>query len=400
MPKLSQKAFEMPESPIRKLMPFAEKAKAQGKRVIHLNIGQPDIKTPDVVLDRLRNIKRDVIEYSSSEGFASYREKLAIYYQGQGIPVKTEEILITTGGSEALVFAMMTCFDPGDEVIIPEPYYANYSGFATMASVHVKPITAKIEENFSPPPVAEFEKLINEHTKGIVLCNPGNPTGAVYNREDIQAIANLAKSHDLYLIADEVYREFCYEGSTPFSVYNLEGMDENVILIDSVSKRYSMCGARIGAMITRNSEVRRLAMKFAQARLSPPTLGQVAAEAALETPHSYFEDVIEEYQKRRDILVEGMNAIPGVVCPKPGGAFYCIAKLPIEDSDDFCRWLLESYSLDGETVMLAPGTGFYITKGLGKQEVRIAYVLNETDLKRSIKIIEEALVVYAAKAEV
>jgi aspartate aminotransferase len=400
MPKLSRKAFEMPESPIRKLMPFAEKAKAEGKRVIHLNIGQPDIKTPEVVMDRLRNLERDVIEYSSSEGFAGYREKLAAYYQGQGIPVKTEDILITTGGSEALVFTMMTCFDPGDEVIIPEPYYANYSGFATMASVHVKPITAKIEDNFAPPPVAEFEKQINEKTKGIVLCNPGNPTGAVYSRADIQAIANLAKKHDLYLIADEVYREFCYEGATPFSVYNLDGMDEHVILIDSVSKRYSMCGARIGAMITRNVEVRKTAMKFAQARLSPPTLGQIAAEAALETPQSYFDDVIKEYQKRRDILVAGMNEIPGVTCPKPGGAFYCIAKLPIEDSDNFCKWLLESFSLDGETVMLAPGSGFYITEGLGKQEVRIAYVLNSTDLKKAIKILKEALVVYAAKATV
>jgi aspartate aminotransferase len=400
MPKLSRKAFEMPESPIRKLMPFAEKAKAEGKRVIHLNIGQPDIKTPEVVMDRLRNLERDVIEYSSSEGFAGYREKLAAYYQGQGIPVKTEDILITTGGSEALVFTMMTCFDPGDEVIIPEPYYANYSGFATMASVHVKPITAKIEDNFAPPPVAEFEKQINEKTKGIVLCNPGNPTGAVYSRADIQAIADLAKKHDLYLIADEVYREFCYEGATPFSVYNLDGMDEHVILIDSVSKRYSMCGARIGAMITRNVEVRKTAMKFAQARLSPPTLGQIAAEAALETPQSYFDDVIKEYQKRRDILVAGMNEIPGVTCPKPGGAFYCIAKLPIEDSDNFCKWLLESFSLDGETVMLAPGSGFYITEGLGKQEVRIAYVLNSTDLKKAIKILKEALVVYAAKATV
>lgn len=400
MPNLSRKAFEMPESPIRKLMPFAEKAKAEGKRVIHLNIGQPDIKTPEVVMDRLRNLERDIIEYSSSEGFAGYREKLAAYYQGQGIPVKTEDILITTGGSEALVFSMMTCFDPGDEVIIPEPYYANYSGFATMASVHVKPITAKIEDNFAPPPVAEFEKKINEKTKGIVLCNPGNPTGAVYSRADIQAIADLAKKHDLYLIADEVYREFCYEGATPFSVYNLDGMDEHVILIDSVSKRYSMCGARIGAMITRNVAVRKTAMKFAQARLSPPTLGQIAAEAALETPQSYFDDVIKEYQKRRDILVAGMNEIPGVTCPKPGGAFYCIAKLPIEDSDDFCKWLLESFSLDGETVMLAPGSGFYITEGLGKQEVRIAYVLNSTDLKKAIKILKEALVVYAATATV
>lgn len=400
MPKLSRKAQEMPESPIRKLMPFAEKARAEGKRIIHLNIGQPDIKTPQVVLDRLKNLDRDVIEYSNSEGFGSYREKLAAYYQAQSIPVKTEEILITTGGSEALVFAMMTCFDPGDEVIIPEPYYANYSGFATMAGVRVNPITAKIEDDFARPPVEEFEKLITPHTRAIVLCNPGNPTGAVYSREDIEAIAELVKKHDLYLIADEVYREFCYDGAKPFSVYNLEGLDDNVILIDSVSKRYSMCGARIGAMITRNVEVRRTALKFAQARLSPPTLGQIAAEAALDTPPSYFQNVIDEYKKRRDLTVEGLRAIPGVVCPRPGGAFYCIAKLPIDDSEKFCRWLLESFSHDGDTVMLAPGSGFYITEGLGKQEVRIAYVLNEVDLKKALKILEEAVAFYTQKAEV
>lgn len=400
MLKLSRRAFEMPESPIRKLMPFAEKAKAEGKKVFHLNIGQPDIKTPEVVMDRLRDLELKVIEYSSSEGFGSYREKLADYYRSKDIPVNTEDIMITTGGSEALVFAMMTCFDPGDEVIIPEPYYANYSGFATMAGVNVRPITSHIEDDFAPPSVAAFEKLITEHTQGIVLCNPGNPTGAVYSREDIQAIADLAKRHHLYLIADEVYREFCYDGATPFSVMKLDGMDENVILIDSVSKRYSMCGVRIGAMITKNKTVRQNALKFAQARLSPPTLGQIAAEAALETPQSYFDGVLGEYQKRRDILVSGMNAIPGVTCPKPGGAFYCIAKLPVEDAEDFCKWLLSTYSLNGETVMLAPGSGFYITEGLGKQEVRIAYVLNEADLKKSIKIIEEALVVYAAKAEV
>ena len=400
MPKLSQKAHAMPESPIRKLMPYAVKAKQEGKRVIHLNIGQPDIKTPEVVLDRLKNIQREVIEYSSSEGFTEYREKLATYYQSKNVPVNAEDIMITTGGSEALVFAMMTCFDAGDEVIIPEPYYANYSGFATMAGVGVKPITAKIEQNFAPPPVTDFEKLITKKTQGIVLCNPGNPTGAVYSKEDIQAIADLAKKHNLYLIADEVYREFCYEGATPFSVYNLEGMAEHVILIDSVSKRYSMCGARIGALITRNEEVRKMAMKFAQARLSPPTLGQIAAEAALETPQSYFDDVIEEYQKRRDILVQGLNEIPGVKCPKPGGAFYCIAELPIDDSDLFCQWLLESFSVNGDTIMLAPGSGFYITPGLGKKEVRIAYVLNEEDLRKAVNILKEALVVFTAKETV
>lgn len=399
MPNLSRKASEMPESPIRKLMPFANKAKAEGKRIIHLNIGQPDIRTPEVVMDRLKDLKREVIEYSASEGFSSYREKLATYYQKQGIPVQAKEIMITTGGSEALIFAMMTCFNPGDEVIIPEPYYANYSGFATMAGIRVKPITAKIENDFARPPVEAFESLITAHTKGIVLCNPGNPTGAVYSREDIEGIAELVKKYDLFLIADEVYREFCYEGSKPFSVYNLEGLRDHVILIDSVSKRYSMCGARIGAMITRNEGVWQSALKFAQARLSPPTIGQIAAEAALETRASYFEEVIEEYRKRRDLMVEGLQSIPGVICPKPGGAFYCIAKLPVDDTDAFCQWLLESFSIDGETVMLAPGSGFYITEGLGKQEVRIAYVLKEEDLQKAIRILKEALAVYAEKAE-
>jgi len=400
MPKLSRKASEMPASPIRKLMPYANKARAEGKRIIHLNIGQPDIHTPEVVIDRLKNLDREIIEYSNSEGFTSYREKLAAYYREQDIPVKTEDIMITTGGSEALVFAMMTCFDPGDEIIIPEPYYANYSGFATMAGVRVKPITAKIEDDFARPPVEAFESLITAHTKGIVLCNPGNPTGAVYSKTDIEAIAALVKNHDLYLIADEVYREFCYEESKPFSVYQLEGLDDNVILIDSVSKRYSMCGARIGALITRNTSVWQSCLKFAQARLSPPTMGQIAAEAALQAPNSYFQDVIDEYRKRRDLTVEGLRAIEGVTCSKPGGAFYCMAELPVEDTDKFCQWMLESFSLDGDTVMLAPGSGFYITEGLGKREVRIAYVLNEEEIRKALRILKEALIVYAEKAEV
>jgi aspartate aminotransferase len=397
MPSISQKARLMPESPIRKLMPYAVKAKAQGKRVLHLNIGQPDIKTPEVVLERMRAIDRSVIEYAPSEGFASYREKLATYYQGKGIPVKATEIMVTTGGSEALVFAMMTCFDAGDEVIIPEPYYANYSGFATMAGVVVKPITSHIENGFALPSIKAFEALITEKTKGIVLCNPGNPTGTLYGRAELEAIADLARRFDLYILADEVYREFCYDGATPISMYSLDGIDDNVILIDSVSKRYSMCGARIGALITRNTQVRETAMKFAQARLSPPTFGQIAAEAALDTPQSYFDDVIEEYVERRDFTVNALNKIPGVHCPTPSGAFYCIARLPIDNSDKFCQWLLESFSVDNTTVMLAPATGFYITKGLGAQEVRLAYVLNKEDLATAVEIIAQAIDAYPGK---
>ncbi len=397
MPQISKKAEAMPESPIRKLMPYATAAKAAGKRVLHLNIGQPDIKTPEAVLDTIKNMDLEVIEYSNSEGFAPYREKLSAYYRSHGIPVETDHIMITTGGSEALTFAMMTCFNPGDEVIIPEPYYANYSGFATMAGVKVVPITAKIEDGFALPPVAEFEKLINERTRGIVLCNPGNPTGYLYTRDEVKAIGSLAQKHDLYIMADEVYREFCYDEASPFSTYNLEDVDDNVVLIDSVSKRYSMCGARIGALITRNVQVRAAAMKFAQARLSPPTLGQIAAEAALDTPQSYFDGVIEEYVARRNFAVKVLNDIPGVRCPMPRGAFYCIAELPIDDSDKFCQWLLESFSLDNTTVMLAPATGFYITPGLGKQEVRLAYVLEQKDLELAMRIIAAALEAYPGK---
>ncbi len=390
----------MPESPIRKLMPYATAAKAAGKRVLHLNIGQPDIKTPEGVLTALKNIDREVIEYSNSEGFGPYREKLAAYYQANGIPVETEHIMVTTGGSEALVFAMMSCFDPGDEVIIPEPYYANYSGFATMAGVKVVPVTSVIENGFALPPIAHFEKLIHARTKGLVLCNPGNPTGYLYSRDEVKAIGALAQKHNLFILADEVYREFCYDGAEPFSTYNLEGVDDNVILIDSVSKRYSMCGARIGALITRNAEVRRAAMKFAQARLSPPTLGQIAAEAALETPQSYFDSVIAEYVARRNFAVKALNNIPGVTCPMPKGAFYCIARLPIDDSDKFCQWLLESFAVTNTTVMLAPASGFYITKGLGKQEVRLAYVLEQADLELAMHIIAAALEAYPGRVEI
>jgi aspartate aminotransferase len=378
-------------------MPYAIKAKAEGKKVLHLNIGQPDIKTPEVVLEKMRNLTQEVIEYSPSDGFMTYREKLAAYYQSKGMPVKPEEILITTGGSEALIFAMLTCFDIGDEVIIPEPYYANYSGFATIADVHVRPITTTIEEEFALPPAAMFESLITDQTRGIVLCNPGNPTGRLYTRTELEAIAAVAKKFDLYIIADEVYREFCYDGATPISMYSLDGIDDNVILIDSVSKRYSMCGARVGALITRNVQVREAALKFAQARLSPPTFGQIAAEAALETPQSYFDDVTREYVTRRDFTVSELNKIPGVFCPMPSGAFYCIAKLPIDNSDKFCQWLLESFSIANTTIMLAPATGFYISRGLGAQEVRIAYVLNKKDLATAINILAKALEVYPGR---
>ncbi len=384
----------MPQSPIRKLMPYAMRAKAMGKKIYHLNIGQPDIETPIGVLERMKTIQRKTIEYSNSEGFESYRIKLSEYYKKQGINALPEDILITTGGSEALVFAMMTCFNPGDEVIIPEPYYANYSGFSTMSGVKVVPITAKITDGFALPDISEFEKLISQKTKGIVICNPGNPTGYLYSQKEMDALAELIKKYDLYLISDEVYREFCYDGNTPKSAFNLEGIEQNTILVDSVSKRYSMCGARIGAMITRNQDVIHMAMKFAQARLSPPTFGQIAAEAALDTPDKYFEEVISEYTARRNFLVEGLNKIPGVFCPMPKGAFYCMAELPIDNADKFCQWLLESFDLDNETVMLAPGNGFYISKDKGHREVRMAYVLKKENLARALEIIESALEAY------
>lgn len=350
-----------------------------------------------MALDAIKNIDRTVIEYSHSAGFESYRKKLAQYYNHIGIEINSEEIIVTTGGSEALVFGFMSCFNPGDEVIIPEPFYANYNGFAKMAGINIVPVTAHIENGFALPPVDEFEKLITPKTKGIVICNPGNPTGYLYSKEELEALTQIVKRHDLFLFADEVYREFCYDGATPFSVMNLKGIEQNAILIDSVSKRYSMCGARVGALITHNKEVLKTALKFAQARLSPPTLGQIAGEAALDTPESYFNNVTSEYVERRNILVDGLNQIDGVDCPKPKGAFYCIAKLPIDSADKFCQWLLESFEYENQTVMMAPASGFYATKGLGKNEVRIAYVLNKDSLRRSVKIIEEALKVYPGR---
>lgn len=398
MPNISSKAIQMPESPIRKLVPFAEKANQQGKKVHFLNIGQPDIKTPKVALEAIRNIGMDrVIEYSHSAGYASYREKLATYYKGVGIDINPSDLMITTGGSEALTFGFMSTCNPGDEVIIPEPFYANYNGFAVAAGLTVVPVTASIENGFALPPVEEIKKKVSDKTKAIVICNPGNPTGYLYSKEELEQLRDIVMEHDLFLFADEVYREFCYDGAQPFSVMNLKGIEQNVIMIDSVSKRYSMCGARIGAIVSRNKEVMSAALKFAQARLSPPTLAQIASEAALNTPQSYFDEVVSEYVERRNTMVDGLNAIDGVFCPKPSGAFYCVAKFPVDSTEKFCQWLLESFDFEGETVMMAPASGFYATPGLGEQEARIAYVVNTDDLKRAVRILEEALKVYPGR---
>jgi len=397
MPILSEKAILMPASPIRKLVTYAEKAKTQGTTVYHLNIGQPDIETPEVALNAVKNLDRKVIEYSHSAGFESYRNALSAYYVKNGIRVSPEDIIITTGGSEALIFGFMTTCNPGDEVIIPEPFYANYNGFAVTAGINVVPVTATIESGFALPPITEIEKKITSKTKGIVICNPGNPTGYLYSKEELEQLRDLVKKHDLFLFADEVYREFCYDGAVPFSVMNLEGIENNVIMIDSVSKRYSMCGARIGALISKNKEVMAAALKFGQARLSPPTIDQIAAEAALKTPQSYFDNVVREYVQRRNIMIQGLNSIPGVFCPNPSGAFYCVAKFPVDDTEKFCQWLLEDFSFEGQTVMMAPANGFYATKGAGLQEARIAYVLNQEDLKKAVICLEKALEVYPGR---
>lgn len=389
----------MPASPIRKLVPFAEAAKKKGRIVYHLNIGQPDIHTPQVALDAIHNFPNKVIEYSHSAGIESYREGLAKYYHKNGIEITKNDIMVTTGGSEALIIGFMSCFNPGDEVIIPEPFYANYNAFAITAGITIVPVTSQIEHGFSLPPIEEIAALVTPKTKGILICNPGNPSGRLYQKSELQQLAELIRKDDLFLFADEVYREFCYDDAQPTSVMDLEGLEQNVVLIDSVSKRYSMCGVRIGALISRNQEVMSTALKFAQARLSPPTLGQVAAEAALETPDSYFTAVMEEYTLRRNTLIEGMNNIEGVICPNPGGAFYAIARLPIDDSDKFCQWMLESFEFENQTVMMAPATGFYATPGLGKQEVRLAYVLNIESLKKSVQCLDEALKVYPGRTE-
>jgi len=397
MPNISKKGQLMPQSPIRKLVPFSEAAKKKGRKVFHLNIGQPDIETPEVALNAIRNFKNNVVAYSHSAGNISYREKLSGYYKSVGIEVSADEIIITAGASEAILFAMQTCMDSGDEIIIPEPFYANYNGFAVNAGVEVVPIPSSIESGFALPPIEEFEEKITSRTKAIMLCNPNNPTGYLYSEKELAVLRDLVIKYDLYLISDEVYREFCYDGHIHHSVMNLKGIEQNTILIDSVSKRYSACGFRIGAMITKNKEVYNTAMKFAQARLSPPSFGQVAAEAALETPSTYFDTVMDEYLARRDCVVEGINKIEGAFCPNPKGAFYVVAALPIDNADRFCQWLLEDFEYNNQTVMLAPATGFYATNGSGKNEVRISYVLNVNDLKESIKVLDEALKVYPGK---
>ena len=397
MPSISEKGKAMPASPIRKLVPYAEEAKRKGIKVYHLNIGQPDIPTPEVALNAIRNINLKVVEYSHSAGNESYRRKLAGYYQSIGINIDHTEILVTTGGSEAILFAFMSCINPGDEVITPEPFYANYNGFATTAGIKIVPVTSVIEEDFALPPIAEIEKKITPRTRGIIICNPNNPTGYLYSKEELLHLKEVVKKHDLFLFSDEAYREFCYDGADHFSAMNLEGIDNNVILLDSVSKRYSECGVRIGALITKNKEVISTALKFGQARLSPPGLGQIAAEASIDTAADYFKEVNDEYTARRNYMVEALNKIPGVYCPKPKGAFYAIVKLPVDDSDKFAQWLLEDFNYENQTVMVAPASGFYSTPGLGKNEVRIAYVLKIDDLKNAMKTLEEALKVYPGR---
>ena len=397
MPEISNKGINMPESPIRKLVPFAEKAKKSGKKIYHLNIGQPDIETPSLALEAIHNFSDKVVEYSHSAGFESYRKGLANYYQKLGIEINHDDIIVTTGGSEALLFSLNSCMDNGDEIIIPEPFYANYNGFSTSAGVKVKPIATSISDGFALPKIQEFEKLITADTKAILICNPGNPTGYLYSREELETLKEIVIKHDLFLIADEVYREFAYDGNVHHSVLNIEGLEDHAIVIDSTSKRYSMCGIRVGCIVSKNKELMATAMKFAQARLSPPTFGQIAAEAALKTEISYFEEVSAEYVSRRDLLVEGLNKIDGVFCPKPTGAFYAIAELPVDNTDKFAQWLLEDFELDGETIMVAPAAGFYATPNTGTKQVRIAYVLNKESLQKSIAILAAALQINPGK---
>ena len=397
MPNISDKGLRMPESPIRKLVPFAENAKMRGIDVIHLNIGQPDIKTPEVALKAIKNFEPKVVAYSHSAGFQSYREGLANYYKNVGLNITYQNILVTTGGSEAITMSLNSIMDQGDEIIIPEPFYANYNGFSTAAGVKVKPISSSINSGFSLPEISEFEKLITPKTKAILICNPGNPTGYLYAQEELNSLRALVLKYDLFLIADEVYREFAYDGKKHISILDLDGLEQNAIVIDSVSKRYSMCGARVGCIVSKNKTFIATALKFAQARLSPPTFGQIAGEAALKTPESYFNDVILEYVNRRDRLISGLNNIRGVVCPKPKGAFYCIAQLPIDDADIFAQWLLEEFSWNNKTVMVAPAAGFYSTPEIGKQQIRIAYVLNTSELSAAVTILEEALKVYPGR---
>lgn len=396
MPTISQRGESMPASPIRKLVPYAEEAKRRGTRVYHLNIGQPDIETPKLVMDAVRNADIKVIEYSHSAGNESYRRKLVDYYKGVGVEVNHNQIIVTTGGSEAILFGFMACLDPGDEVIVPEPFYANYNGFAVAAGINVVPVTSYIETGYALPPIADFEKLITPRTKAIVICNPNNPTGYLYSRGELESLKEMVIKHNLYLFSDEAYREFSYTGEL-LSVLQMTGADDNLVVMDTISKRYSACGARLGALVTKNKLLLDAVMKFAQARLSPPTFAQIAGEAAIDLPPDYFTETKAEYQRRRDRIVERLNAMEGVFCPNPGGAFYAMAKLPIDNSDKFCQWLLESFEHKGATVMLAPATGFYGTQGLGMQEVRLAYVLNLDAINAAMDCLEAALKVYPGR---
>ncbi len=394
MPTVSLKGKSMPQSPIRKLVPFAEKAIKSGKTIYHLNIGQPDIKTPKIALDAIKNNTLEILAYSRSEGSEIYRKKIAQYYSKHSIEVNHNQIIVTTGGSEALLFAFGSIMDVDDEVIIPEPFYANYNGFSTASGVKIVPVVSKIDNNFALPPIEEFEKLISKKTKAILICNPGNPTGYLYSKEEIQKLAAIVKKHDLFLIADEVYREFTYDGLAHYSILQEKGIENHAIVIDSVSKRYSMCGARIGCLVSKNTEVISTALKFAQARLSPPTFAQIACEAALDTPQSYFDDVISEYVDRRNTLISELQKIEGIKVGTPKGAFYCIVELPVKNTDAFAQWLLEDFDVDGETIMVAPAAGFYSTKNVGLNQIRIAYVLNKESLIKSVHILKEALKVY------
>ncbi len=394
MPHVSHRGAIMPDSPIRKLVPYANLAKSRGIKVYHLNIGQPDLPTPQLALDAIRNIDRTVLEYSPSDGIASLREKLALYYRKFRIDVGPEDIIVTTGGSEAVTFAFMACLDPGDEIIVPEPAYANYTAFAISAGAVIRSIPSTIETGFALPPVEDFEKLITDRTKGIMICNPNNPTGYLYTQDEMDKIRDLVKKYDLFLFSDEVYREFCYTGAPYISAFHLEGIENNVILVDSVSKRYSECGIRVGALVVKNREVHDNVMKFCQARLSPPLIGQIAAEASLDVDGDYMLSNYNEYLRRRNFLIDGLNRIPGVFSPIPMGAFYTVARLPVEDADHFCKWLLSDFEYEKQTVFMAPASGFYTSPGLGRNEVRIAYVLKKEDLAASLKILEEALKVY------
>ena len=399
MPEISVRGLEMPESPIRKLAPLAAAAKERGTKVYHLNIGQPDLPTPQCGLDTLKNIDRKILEYSPSQGNLSYRKKLCDFYKKFNINVTPDDIIITSGGSEAVLFSFMSCLNPGDEIIIPEPAYANYMAFAISAGAKIKTIATSIEEGFALPKVEQFEKLINERTRAIMICNPNNPTGYLYTRREMNQIRDLVKKYDLYLFSDEVYREYIYTGSPYISAMHLQGIENNTILIDSVSKRYSECGIRIGALITKNEEIRKAVMKFCQARLSPPLIGQIVAEASLDAPQSYYRDVYDEYVERRKCLIDGLNRIPGVYSPIPMGAFYTVAKLPVDDSDKFCRWCLEEFNYEDETVMMAPASGFYTTPGAGRNQVRIAYVLKREDLQRALFILQKALEAYPGRVK-